>query len=85
MQIQIYTSEVYTRAAEKSFDLYFLEDRMSSSIFEKYGKNGIIRSSAQYVEGETFCSIHVIISRLHRVKFSRRENEYVAYKHTETF
>lgn len=28
IHIQIYTSEVYTSAAEKSFDLYFLEDRI---------------------------------------------------------
>lgn len=40
IHIQIYTTEIYTSAAKKkkSFDLYFLEARMSSSIFEKYRK-----------------------------------------------
>lgn len=41
IHIQIYTTEIYTSAAKKkkkSFDLYFLEARMSSSIFENYRK-----------------------------------------------
>lgn len=39
IHIQIYTTEIYTSAEEKkSFDLYFLEARTSSSIFEKYRK-----------------------------------------------
>lgn len=85
--IQIYTSTVYTSAAEKPFDLYLLEDRMSSSIFEKYRKNGIIRSSVVYVEliGETFCSINVIISRLESNFQDMKTNMLHINTHTQTF
>lgn len=58
-----YTCEVYTSAAEKYFDQYFLEDRMNSSVIEKGGKKRIIRSSVAYreVKREVFCSINIVI------------------------
>lgn len=50
IHIQINISEVCTSAAGNSFGLYFLEDRMTYSIFEQYENNGIIIPSAEYME-----------------------------------